>query len=228
MQFMVRQRTKRLFIVQCAQTHSAGNLFKQKFQSLFVVRYFFMRLIKPVRTERAYRFDLIFYAVSPLSLGLLLYIYSPLESRAEILLLGLVGLVLWSLIEYLLHRFVLHGLPPFKRWHTQHHNQPMARICLPTALSMLLILLLVFLPSLCVFNIWQASSFTCGVLSGYAIYTHIHHATHHARQTNGWLARRQREHAIHHASHHFSLQPKERNFGVTNQFWDRLFHTAAH
>lgn len=187
-----------------------------------------MRLIKPVRTEKAYRFDLIFYAVSPLSLGLLLSIYSPLESRAEILLLGLVGLVLWSLIEYLLHRFVLHGLPPFKRWHTQHHNQPMARICLPTALSMLLILLLVFLPSLCVLNIWQASSFTYGVLSGYAIYTHIHHATHHARQTNGWLARRQREHAIHHASHHLSLQPKGRNFGVTNQFWDRLFRTAAH
>ncbi|MDX5446368.1 MAG: hypothetical protein LPJ87_09975, partial [Zoogloeaceae bacterium] len=32
-------------------------------------------------------------------------------------ILLIAGLVSWTLLEYLLHRFVLHGRGPFQRWH---------------------------------------------------------------------------------------------------------------
>jgi len=59
------------------------------------------------------------------------------------LALVLAGMLLWSLTEYLPHRFVLHGLPPFRQWHALHHRRPQALICGPTLLSSGLITLLV-------------------------------------------------------------------------------------
>ena len=41
--------------------------------------------------------------------------------------LVLAGVVLWTALEYALHRFVLHGLEPFARWHSEHHRRPKPR-----------------------------------------------------------------------------------------------------
>lgn len=178
------------------------------------------------RSHLSYKFDLFFYIVTPIISGLLLIVYTAIEKRGEVLMLGLVGVLLWSLLEYLLHRFVLHSLYPFKKWHALHHAKPRALICLPTPLSMFFIFTLIFLPSVYLLDLWQGIGLTYGVWIGYAIYTHIHHVVHHRRNTSSWLKKFQDQHAIHHSSfNRYDLGYQ--NFGVTNQFWDHIFHTHA-
>ena len=43
----------------------------------------------------------------------------------------LAGLVAWTLLEYVLHRFVLHGVEPFRAWHLAHHRNPTQPIRVP-------------------------------------------------------------------------------------------------
>jgi sterol desaturase/sphingolipid hydroxylase (fatty acid hydroxylase superfamily) len=179
-----------------------------------------MRIFDTERSPMAYRFDLIFYGIAPICLVLLLSAYSPNDVRYQLLLLILAGIFLWTLIEYAIHRFVLHGLPPFSQWHAQHHHKPNSRICLPTAMSLSLIQLLVFLPCLLLMDFWHACSLTLGVLVGYAIYTHVHHALHQSKISNAWLIERKIYHAHHHARH-----ARPGHYGVITQFWDRLFGT---
>ena len=66
------------------------------------------------------------------------------------------GMVCWTAIEYLPHRFVLHGIAPFKRWHEEHHQRPTALIRAPAILRGSVILLLVFFPTLSLGGLWNA------------------------------------------------------------------------
>jgi cyclopropane-fatty-acyl-phospholipid synthase len=179
-----------------------------------------MQVFDPERSPMAYQIDLIFYGVAPLCLLLVLFFYGPNEARAELFLLILGGVFLWTFLEYALHRFLLHGLPPFSTWHAQHHRNPHARICLSTGMSLSLIHLLVFLPCWLFMEFWRAFSLTLGVLVGYAVYTHVHHALHHAKSSNAWLG----ELKIFHARHH-TLRVPPGHYGVTTRLWDRVFRT---
>ncbi len=141
-----------------------------------------------------------------------------------LLLTAAAGLASWSLIEYLLHRFILHGLQPFKRWHLQHHAQPTALIGAPTLLSSGLIFVLVFLPAWVLFGAQGAAALTFGVLVGYLSYAIVHHGVHHWRAKGAWLARRKRWHALHH--HSDAIHAPSR-YGVSTSFWDRVFATTS-
>ncbi|OIQ73314.1 fatty acid hydroxylase superfamily protein [mine drainage metagenome] len=134
----------------------------------------------------------------------------------------LVGLGGWTAIEYVLHRFVLHGLQPFRRWHLEHHRRPAALICTPTILSATLIVVLVFLPSLLLGNLWNACALTFGLLTGYLGYAITHHAVHHWHVDNAWLKKRKRWHALHHHSEQAGC------YGVTSSFWDLVFGSTYH
>ncbi|QPF74051.1 hypothetical protein G8A07_14760 [Roseateles sp. DAIF2] len=169
----------------------------------------------------AYRADIGLYGVAVLLLGLRLLFESSGIDVPILLALVLLGLLGWSLLEYVLHRFVLHGLQPFAAWHADHHRRPTALICAPTLLSGGLIGLLVFLPALLLLGAWNAQALTLGVLSGYLVYTLIHHATHHWRaDSNAWLLRRKRWHARHHG------HAAPRCYGVSSGFWDHVFGSA--
>jgi len=183
-----------------------------------------MKLFNMEHSHWAYRFDLLFYGFSPWVIAYFVAAYSPIGSGTVLLVLTCLGIVMWSLLEYVLHRFILHGVAPFSRWHAEHHQRPMAWIFLPTAFSLGLIFLLVFLPNFWRQSFWPSAALTLGVLTGYAAYTLLHHATHHSKSQNQWFRARQRNHAIHHA---MSKKPGARvgNFGVTSNLWDRIFRT---
>lgn len=70
-------------------------------------------------------------------MGLLSLEHSKAAYRADLALHGaaVAGLAGWTAIEYAMHRFVLHGMPPFRAWHALHHARPSARIGAPTLLS---------------------------------------------------------------------------------------------
>lgn len=166
----------------------------------------------------AYYADFALYALAVLGLGGLLAYAAP-HGQGLVMLayLGL-GMFIWSFAEYLLHRFVLHGLQPFCRWHAAHHQRPRALISTPTLLSAALIILLVFLPALALGELWRATALTLGVLTGYLAYAITHHATHHLRAGNRWLRRRKHWHALHHRR-----AGRPGFYGVTSGFWDYVF-----
>lgn len=181
-----------------------------------------MGLLSLTYSKAAYRADFAFYGALVPALAALLIVYGPRAQALEFVALTLAGLAGWTLIEYLMHRFVLHGLLPFSRWHATHHQQPKALTGAPTVLSATLIAALVFLPMLLAGDFWYACALTLGVLAGYFAYSVTHHATHHWHGDGAWLRRRRRWHALH---HHRAGPPGR--YGVTTAFWDHVFRTAG-
>lgn len=181
-----------------------------------------MGLLTTEHGRAAYLADFIVYGVASGALAALLVMAGPRERWPELVSLSLLGLVTWTLLEYGLHRFVLHGLEPFRSWHAEHHRRPRALIGTPTILSATLIAALVFLPALLLGDLWRASALTFGLLTGYLIYAIVHHATHHWRSGGAWTSQRKRTHALHHSP----VGPPAR-YGVTSGFWDRVFGTSG-
>ena len=179
-----------------------------------------MGLMTLEHSKAAYRADFALYASAVAGLATFLLVTSPQERWLAITTFALLGLLGWTAIEYGLHRFVLHGLPPFRRWHAAHHDRPQALICAPTLVSAALIASLVFLPALLLGDLWRACALTLGVLAGYLAYAVTHHATHHWRADNPWLQRRKRWHAL----HHHAGEPG--CYGVTSPFWDHVFGSS--
>lgn len=172
-----------------------------------------------------YKVDFAFYAMLVLVLVAYLVVFSVNNDWADNALLALtlgVGLFSWSLIEYLIHRFVLHGVQPFKRWHLEHHARPTALIGAPTLLSSGLIFSLVFLPAWVLMSLQSAAALTLGILAGYLAYGAVHHGVHHWRVTSTWLKKRKLWHALH---HHPSTAKTPGRYGVSTSFWDRVFGT---
>lgn len=180
-----------------------------------------MGLFALEHSKSAYRADFIAYTAASATMAAVLLVASPRERDWQFAGIALAGMAGWTLIEYLLHRFVLHGLRPFSDWHAEHHDRPMALICSPTVFSASLIAALVFLPAWILGDVWSACAVTFGLLCGYLAYAVTHHATHHWRAESAWLLDRKRWHALH---HHRSGEPAY--FGVTSGFWDRVFGTG--
>ena len=178
-----------------------------------------MKVFALEHSRAAYRADFVLYGAAVVGLPLLLMVERPIQAWPALAALALLGLAMWTLIEYAMHRFILHAMPPFRGWHGQHHARPTARIASPTILSAGLILGLVFVPALALCNVWSACALTLGVLIGYFGYAVTHHATHHWRAESAWLKRRKRAHALH---HHRKVSG---HYGVTSAFWDRVFRS---
>jgi hypothetical protein len=184
-----------------------------------------MRLFALEHSPTAYRADFALYGLAVVGLATALTLWAPRAQTGLWLLLGLSGFLGWSLAEYLLHRFVLHGVPPFRHWHAEHHRRPMALMGAPTVLSATLFVGGVFAPAWLISGLWPACALSCGMVTGYLAYAITHHATHHARSHNPWLLRRKRWHALHHAPQ-LTLHHAPGHFGVTSGFWDAVFRTA--
>jgi cyclopropane-fatty-acyl-phospholipid synthase len=178
-----------------------------------------MGLLSLEHSPSAYRADFVLYACAVLVLTTWLLVDGPQAQWPWLTACVLAGLAGWTAIEYGLHRFVLHGLQPFARWHAEHHRRPMALICAPTLLSGSLIGTLVFLPAWLLGDSWHAQAVTLGVLVGYLAYAVTHHATHHWRADSAWLMQRKRWHALHHQASGRAACC----YGVTSGFWDRVF-----
>ena len=169
----------------------------------------------------AYWSDFAFYGVVVAVLSGWVAFVSPRGGGIESTALVLLGLASWSLIEYLIHRFVLHGIQPFSGWHERHHSRPAALVSAPTVLSATLLAALVFLPTLALGGLRTSSALSLGVLSGYLVYSVVHHATHHWRADSAWAKRRKLWHAMHHRDAADGCC-----YGVTSRLWDHVFATA--
>lgn len=131
------------------------------------------------------------------------------------------GVAAWSLLEYLLHRFMFHGSSGIARLHAEHHRFPRAFIGTPTWLSLGVWGVLLFLPTWQHSSLTTASGLTTGVCFAYLWYGIVHHVIHHHRPR--FLAARLSGAAYRHFRHH---NPEHcGNFGVTTPLWDHIFGT---
>lgn len=183
-----------------------------------------MGLFSFEHSKAAYAADFMLYGSAIIALLVTLLYLTPFALAWMALGHVLLGLAAWTAIEYALHRFVLHGLQPFKRWHVAHHQRPSALMGTPTVLSATLFVLLVFLPTWWAGGLWRACALTMGLLMGYLAYSLMHHAMHHRTSQwpnlNNWL----HQHKQWHARHHQSTTPC--CYGVTSTMWDHVFASA--
>ncbi len=131
-----------------------------------------------------------------------------------------IGLVGWSFVEYIMHRYVLHHLTYIRDQHHKHHVDQKALFGTPTWLSLVVMLVLATGPAITYAGLRLGCAFTAGLMIGYLGYTLAHYTIHHwtARQ-NSYLFRLKQRHALHH--HYDDLG----NFGVSNGIWDYVFGT---
>jgi sterol desaturase/sphingolipid hydroxylase (fatty acid hydroxylase superfamily) len=177
---------------------------------------------KSVRLSKASYFaDFAVYPPVVLALLILALRQAPSLVWIEWSIACLAGIAAWTLLEYVIHRWVLHRIRFFAAMHDLHHEDPEGFVGTPTWLSLAAICVGALFPLLWGTGFDFASGITAGLMLGYVWYGGVHHVLHHWRIRPGsHLYRWKRRHAL----HHYARRPC--NFGVTTQFWDRVFGTA--
>jgi sterol desaturase/sphingolipid hydroxylase (fatty acid hydroxylase superfamily) len=130
------------------------------------------------------------------------------------------GALLWTLAEYLVHRFVYHKVPVLRDLHGMHHARPSDFIGAPIWVSVVIFSSIFFVLA----RLWDveiACGATSGLIVGYLSYLLVHDAVHRWQLAEkSWL----RGHRLRHLRHH--RYPEPGNFGVTTGLWDLVFGTA--
>ena len=159
-------------------------------------------------------------------LGAALYASWGVTSLAASIGFVLLGILIWTLFEYAMHRFLFHMKlnSAFGQWlifltHGNHHEVPgdKYRNIMPPIVSVVVSagiwagFYLLFGPA--------GSVLYLGFGIGYVVYDAIHYACHQLPMRGPVLRQLRR----HHIRHHFAKE--EGNYAITATFWDRVFGT---
>jgi sterol desaturase/sphingolipid hydroxylase (fatty acid hydroxylase superfamily) len=159
------------------------------------------------------------------------FLYQALWQRGLsipfVLALFAFGILIWTLLEYIIHRCVFH-YEPKSRWgkflhfmlHGVHHDYPndASRLVMPPVVSIPLAVLFYLLITLTFGRV--APAIFAGLVFGYVCYDAIHYAIHHFAMKRGiWLQLKQ-----YHLRHHY--HDDHAGFGVSSPLWDYVFRTT--
>jgi sterol desaturase/sphingolipid hydroxylase (fatty acid hydroxylase superfamily) len=162
------------------------------------------------------------FAVYPIAVLVLtgLAVGSP-HSRflAVYVLCFLSGLAAWTLVEYLVHRFLFHAFPLIAQMHDRHHANPAAFVGTPSWLSLAAFVFGIFIPLRAIAELEIAAGVAAGLMIGFVWYVALHDAIHRWPLRRGSLLYKAK---LRHAGHHAG---RYGNFGVTTGFWDRVLGT---
>ncbi len=137
-----------------------------------------------------------------------------------------VGVLSWSLIEYLVHRFVHHGtwrIAPGRSLHLDHHANAKNPDNIGSPIAFFL-LQYAFMSVVCwglAGDLDRGLSFSAGLAMTYVTSECLHFWCHHggkARSKVGRVIRRN------HLGHHF--RDEQTSFGLSSPVWDWVFGTA--
>ncbi|KDP34614.1 hypothetical protein JCGZ_11137 [Jatropha curcas] len=146
---------------------------------------------------------------------------------SEIALMVASGILIWTLLEYSLHRFVFHIKTKTYWWNTLHylihgchHKHPMdgLRLVFPPAATAVLCVPFWNLVQLFATPSTAPALFGGGLL-GYVMYDCTHYYLHHGQPSSGVP----KDLKKYHLNHHFRIQ--NMGFGITSALWDRVFGT---
>ena len=161
-------------------------------------------------------------------IALMLYLAFVQKGLSFLAVLGffVIGVLTWTLLEYIIHRYVFHYEPKTRVgkllhfiMHGVHHDHPndATRLVMPPIISVPLavVFYVVFILTLGRF----APAALAGFGFGYVCYDTIHYATHHFAMKRGvwrWLKQ-------YHLRHHY--QDDHAGYGVSSPLWDYVFRT---
>ncbi|KDQ60181.1 hypothetical protein JAAARDRAFT_32561 [Jaapia argillacea MUCL 33604] len=153
----------------------------------------------------------------------------PTDAWVKTLSCFFLGNIIWTILEYTLHRFLFHVdyyLPDHPicltlhfTLHGIHHYLPMdrLRLVMPPALFAALSLPFTRLAHV-LFPPAVANGIIAGSYTFYVLYDCMHYALHHSR-----LPAYMKEMKKYHLAHHY--KNFELGFGVTSKIWDYVFNT---
>jgi sterol desaturase/sphingolipid hydroxylase (fatty acid hydroxylase superfamily) len=162
---------------------------------------------------------------------IVLGIYRAFAAEGASLPLGgmlfVLGLLMWTLLEYGLHRFLFHweGKGPSGKvlsfmLHGYHHEFPDDKMRLVAPALMLFVLGgVIGLGYHLVFGPRYWAQIFAGTAAGYVLYDWTHYYAHHFHPRRGpgsWIRR-------YHLRHHF--QEGHDRFGISSPLWDLVFRT---
>ena len=162
-------------------------------------------------------------------IGWMLYAAFFRNQLSVLLVAGLfaLGVLSWTLLEYIIHRYLFH-YEPKRRWgkrlhfiiHGVHHDYPndSRRLVMPPSVSIPLAILFWILFAV-IFGRF-APAISAGFGFGYVCYDSIHYATHHFAMKGGiglWLKQ-------YHLRHHY--KDDHAGYGVSSPLWDYVFRTT--
>jgi sterol desaturase/sphingolipid hydroxylase (fatty acid hydroxylase superfamily) len=143
------------------------------------------------------------------------------------------GVAVWTALEYWAHRYILHGRFPdgpglfehflhrsFDHLHWEHHKRPWDGNHINGTMGDTLpfvgpvVLLSLLLP------VETLTTFLAGLLQAYVVEEWVHHSVHFCHFRSRYFRYIKRHHLYHH-----SPQGMEVAFGLTNGFWDIVYQT---
>lgn len=182
-----------------------------------------------IARKRLYPLTIFYTAYSLLVVLLCLRSRHPLVG----VLFYVAGFPVWSLVEYLFHRYVLHGrFPPGKGLirrflherldplHWEHHERPFDGWHISGELKDILPLFFVAAPFSFLFPVYSLPALLAGVVQSYVGEEWTHYFLHFGKFRNGLFRHLKRYHLYHH-----SPRGMEKGYGITSGVWDLVFHT---
>ncbi len=153
--------------------------------------------------------------------GIIVFLFFMNNQPASYFWFILLGVFIWTLVEYLMHRFLFHVNESQFQYtiHGVHHEYPRdkERLFMPPVPGIIIV---------CIFYaIWylifrqNAPLVTIGFLMGYMFYTFIHYIVHAWKPVKGFKIL-----WSHHHKHHNPMY-EDKAFGVSSPFWDYIFGT---
>jgi sterol desaturase/sphingolipid hydroxylase (fatty acid hydroxylase superfamily) len=161
------------------------------------------------------------------SAGLIYYAFTYAELPAYLIAtLFMSGLLIFTFIEYLVHRYVFHMDTDTKlkekiqyNFHGVHHEYPKdkGRLAMPPIVSVLLAVGLLFAFKFVIGEYTYA--FLPGFIMGYASYLFVHFIVHAYQPPKNLFKALWVNHGIHH------YKDNNKAFGVSSPLWDYVFGT---
>lgn len=175
------------------------------------------------------------YPVTAIYSAYLLLVLATAWRASELptaLAFSVVGLVLWTVMEYVVHRWVLHvAFPAGEHWprrvlhrlfdasHADHHAKPWDGYHINGHVDTLFVAVWL-VPLSYVAPPHTASAAVAGLFAGYAAEEWAHHAMHFRNCPWRYFQYARRRHLYHHSRHGVGTA-----YGITSDFWDKVFGT---
>ena len=165
----------------------------------------------------------------------IIIVYLAFSSKHPLIaaLFFVTGIINWTLVEYLFHRFVLHvhfvdGKSFIRKWahkrldplHFEHHERPWDATHITGMISDLLPLFFVAAPLSFIGPVYTLPLVLAVSVEGYIFEEWAHYTMHFCRIRNRYFRYVKRFHLYHHSAKGETL-----GYGMTNGFWDIIFGT---
>jgi sterol desaturase/sphingolipid hydroxylase (fatty acid hydroxylase superfamily) len=143
------------------------------------------------------------------------------------------GVMAWTLLEYLVHRFILHGRFPdgpglfkhrahafFDTMHGDHHQRPWDGMYINGHLDSIPFAALFVAVSFLLTPYYKAPVLVAGLLQSYVLEEWIHYSVHFCRFRSRYF-----QYIRFHHWYHHSPRGSAQGFGLTSGLWDRISGT---